>query len=110
MNRRSRSWLWHVHLPRDLLAAGALILLLLSSLHTGYARDSLSGEVQRVKMIGFTVTSVETEVEFFTKVLQFEKVADFRISGRAYDRMQGVFNVNMRVVHLRLGEQIVELT
>jgi len=102
--------LWHVNLPRALLAAGTLILLLLSSVHTGYARESLSGEVQRVKMIGFTVASVDSEVDFFTKVLQFEKVADFRIVGRAYDKMQGVFNANMRVVQLRLGEQIVELT
>jgi catechol 2,3-dioxygenase-like lactoylglutathione lyase family enzyme len=110
MNHRSRSWFWNVDLPRTLLGAGILILLFLSSLHTGFARDSLSGDVQRVKMMGFTVASIDNEVAFFTKVLQFEKIADFRVFGGAYDKMQGVFNANMRVVHLRLGEQIVELT
>ena len=61
-------------------------------------------------MIGFTVANVDSEVDFFTRVLQFEKIADFRVVGRAYEMMQGVFNANMRVVLLRLGEQIVELT
>jgi catechol 2,3-dioxygenase-like lactoylglutathione lyase family enzyme len=87
-----------------------LILLLLSCLHPGYARDALPGEVQRVKMIGFTVANVDNEVSFFRNVLQFEKIADFRVVGPAYDKMQSVFNANMRIVYLRLGEQIVELT
>src|SRR5439155_25998954 len=42
--------------------------------------------------------------------LHFEKVSDFRVAGSEYDKMEGVFNVNMRIVHLKLGEQIVELT
>jgi len=105
----SRSWLSQAPLLRTLLGTGTL-LLLLSCLDTGYARDGLSGEVQRVKTIGFTVDDADSEADFFTKVLQFEKIADFRLVGRAYDTMQGVFNSNMRVVQLRLGGQIVELT
>jgi catechol 2,3-dioxygenase-like lactoylglutathione lyase family enzyme len=108
--RPSKDRLWHVSLSQSLLCVGSLILLILSCLHSGYARDALSGEVQRLKMIGFTVANVDNEVSFFTNVLQFEKIADFRVAGHAYDKMQGVFNSNMRVVHLRLGEQIVELT
>jgi catechol 2,3-dioxygenase-like lactoylglutathione lyase family enzyme len=92
-----------------MFAAGSVILLLLC-VHAGYARDPLPGEVQRVTTIGFTVADVDGEADFFTHVLQFEKIADFRLVGRAYDQMQGVFNANMRVVQLRLGEQIVELT
>lgn len=94
-------------LSRTLLAAGVLMLLAAS---LGHARDRLPGDVQRVKMIGFTVADVDREADFFTKVLQFEKVADFRIVGTEFDRMEGVFNANMRIVHLRLGDQIVELT
>ena len=78
--------------------------------HGASARDRLSGDVERVKMIGFTVGDLDRETEFFEKVLQFEKVSDFRIVGSEYDKMQGVFNANMRIVHLKLGEQIVELT
>jgi catechol 2,3-dioxygenase-like lactoylglutathione lyase family enzyme len=32
------------------------------------------------------------------------------VVGSEYDKMEGVFNANMRIVHLQLGEQIVELT
>jgi catechol 2,3-dioxygenase-like lactoylglutathione lyase family enzyme len=94
-------------LSRILAAAGVLALWLASP---GHARDRLPGDVQRVKMIGFTVADVDREADFFTKVLQFEKVADFRVVGSEYDQMEGVFNANMRIVHLRLGDQIVELT
>jgi catechol 2,3-dioxygenase-like lactoylglutathione lyase family enzyme len=92
------------------VAASVLVLLVAFSGHVGHARDRLSGEVQRVKMIGFTVADVDREANFFAKVLQFEKVSDFRVVGSEYDKMEGVFNANMRIVHLKLGEQIVELT
>ena len=95
---------------RALVAASVLVLLVAFSGHVGHARDRLSGEVQRVKMIGFTVADVDREANFFAKVLQFEKVSDFRVVGSEYDKMEGVFNANMRIVHLKLGEQIVELT
>ena len=98
------------NVSRALLAAGVLALLVASSGHVGHARDRLSGDVQQVKMIGFTVADVDREADFFTKVLQFEKVADFRVVGTEYGKMEGVFNANMRIVHLRLGDQIVELT
>ena len=97
-------------MPRALLAAGVLALLVAPSGHAVHARDRLSGDVQRVKMIGFTVADVDREADFFAKVLQFEKVSDFRVVGNEYDKMEGVFNANMRIVHLKLGEQIVELT
>jgi catechol 2,3-dioxygenase-like lactoylglutathione lyase family enzyme len=101
---------WNADMPGAWLAAAMLALLLALSSHTSHARDQLSGDVQRVKMIGFTVADVERQADFFTKVLQFEKISDFRVVGAEYDKMQGVFNANMRIIHLKLGEQIVELT
>jgi catechol 2,3-dioxygenase-like lactoylglutathione lyase family enzyme len=94
---------------RLLVATGALIIALVCSGVTARARD-VAGGVARVKTIGFTVADLDRETEFFVKVLQFEKIAEFRLVGSEYDRMQGVFNVNMRVVHLQLDDQIVELT
>src|SRR5262245_12599038 len=93
---------------RALLAAGAVALLLISP-HVAQAQDRAAG-VERVKTIGFTVTDVERETNFFTNVLQFEKIADFRVVGTEYDALTGVFNSNMRIVQLKLGEQILELT
>jgi catechol 2,3-dioxygenase-like lactoylglutathione lyase family enzyme len=99
-----------VFLLRRLFTTGALILGLVYSGAPVGAREPLPGDVARVKTIGFTVADLDRETEFFVKVLQFEKIAEFRLVGSEYDRMQGVFNVNMRVVHLQLGDQIVELT
>ena len=96
--------------PRALSAAGILLLMVALSGHAGYARDRLPGDVERLAMIGFTVADVDRETTFFTKVLSFEKVSDFRVTGSEYDKMEGVFNANMRIVHLRLGDQVVELT
>jgi catechol 2,3-dioxygenase-like lactoylglutathione lyase family enzyme len=105
--RRASATVRLVNVSRGLLAAGALALLAASS---GQARDRLAGDVQRIKMIGFTVADVDREAEFFTKILQFEKIADFSVVGSEYDKMEGVFNANMRIVHLKLGDQMVELT
>src|SRR5262250_1955131 len=66
--------------------------------------------VCRVMWSAFTIADADRETTFFTKVLSFEKVSDFRVIGSEYDKMEGVFNTNMRIVHLKLGEQIVELT
>jgi catechol 2,3-dioxygenase-like lactoylglutathione lyase family enzyme len=107
----ARATLRMVDVSRALLAAGTLALLVVAtSGDAGYARDRLPGDVERIKMIGFTVVDVVREANFFVRVLQFEKVSDFRVVGSEYDKMEGVFNANMRIVHLRLGDQIVELT
>src|SRR5215831_1858972 len=97
-----------VAVPRALLAAAAVALLFLSP-QFARAQDRAAG-VQRVKTIGFTVADVERETNFFANVLQFEKIADFRVVGTEYDALTGVFNSNMRIVQLKLGEQIIELT
>jgi catechol 2,3-dioxygenase-like lactoylglutathione lyase family enzyme len=67
-------------------------------------------EVERLAMIGFTVADMDRSVAFYTDVLSFEKVADIRVHGSAYDQLTGVFGVNLRIVHLRLGDETIELT
>ena len=99
---QERAFARGTNLPRAWTAV--LTLLLALSTQASHARDQLSGDVQRVKMIGFTVADIERQANFFTKVLQFEKISDFRVVGGEYDQMQGVFNANMRIIHLRLGE------
>ncbi|MEO1090485.1 MAG: VOC family protein [Pseudomonadota bacterium] len=74
------------------------------------AFDNAPVDVERVAMIGFTVSDMDRSVAFYSDVLEFQKVADFRVNGPSYDRLQGVFGTNMRIVHLRLGEQLIELT
>src|SRR5262245_10251140 len=94
--------------PSAWLVAGAVTLLIAWS-SLAYAQDR-SGAVERIKTIGFTVGDIERAANFFANVLQFEKVADFRVVGSEYDALVGVFNANMRIVQMKLGEQVIELT
>jgi catechol 2,3-dioxygenase-like lactoylglutathione lyase family enzyme len=87
-----------------------LALILLTWSVAAVALENARIDVKRVAMIGFTVSDMDRAVAFYSDVLTFEKVADFRVNGASYDHLEGVFGTNMRIVHLRLGEQIVELT
>jgi catechol 2,3-dioxygenase-like lactoylglutathione lyase family enzyme len=66
--------------------------------------------VQAVESVGMTVADMERSVRFFTQVLTFERVTDVLVAGEAWERLQGVFPVRMRVVRLRLGDEVLELT
>lgn len=63
-----------------------------------------------VEAVGMTVADMDRSVEFFSKVLTFEKVSDVEVAGSAYEHLQGVFGARMRVVRMRLGDEQVELT
>ena len=67
-------------------------------------------QVERVGAIGMTVSDMDRSVEFYSKVLSFEKISDVELTGAEYERLQGVFGLRMRVVRMRLGEEFIELT
>jgi catechol 2,3-dioxygenase-like lactoylglutathione lyase family enzyme len=66
--------------------------------------------VKAVDSVGFTVSDVDRSVEFFSKVLFFEKVSETEVIGDEYEHLQGIFGLRMRVVRMRLGEEFIELT
>lgn len=66
--------------------------------------------VTGVESVGMTVSDMDASIEFYTRVLNFEKVSDVEVWGEEYERLQGLFGVRMRVVRLRLGEETIELT
>jgi catechol 2,3-dioxygenase-like lactoylglutathione lyase family enzyme len=66
--------------------------------------------VQAVDSVGLTVSDMERSVEFFAKVLLFEKISDVEVFGREYEHLQGVFGLRMRVVRMKLGDEFIELT
>src|SRR5213592_2070268 len=91
---------------RGIHAALLLVLLALAS-HSSAQRDPL---VQGVDAIGITVTDMDRAVDFYSKVLTFEKVSDTEVAGEAYEHLEGVFGLRMRVVRMRLGDEAIELT
>jgi catechol 2,3-dioxygenase-like lactoylglutathione lyase family enzyme len=66
--------------------------------------------VTAVESVGMTVGDMDRAVHFYTDVLSFQKESDTEVAGREYELLEGVFGARMRIVRLRLGDEIVELT
>jgi catechol 2,3-dioxygenase-like lactoylglutathione lyase family enzyme len=84
-----------------------LLFAFLLSLRPAFAEQSI---VKSVEAVGMTVSDMDRSVEFFSKVLAFEKVSDVEVAGSEYERLQGVFGARMRVVRMKLGSEFMELT
>ncbi|HUK40515.1 MAG TPA: VOC family protein [Candidatus Acidoferrales bacterium] len=71
---------------------------------------ALAQLVKSVDAVGMTVSDMDRSLEFFSKVLSFEKVSDMKVAGSEYERLEGVSGARMRIVRIRLGDEIIELT
>ncbi len=83
------------------------ILLLVTSL-------AIAGEhgqmVSAVDSVGLTVSDLDRSVEFYSKVLNFEKVSETEVDGDNYEHLTGVFGLRMRIARMKLGDESIELT
>ena len=89
---------------------GLVLLTLIAArpvLGQSAAADSATAGVM---MVGVTVADLDRSIEFFTRVLDFEKVADTELAGGDIERLVGVFGSRIRVARLRLGGETLELT
>src|SRR6266481_1798059 len=66
--------------------------------------------VNGVDAIGITVSDMDRAVDFYSKVLTFEKVSDTEVAGENYEHLEGVFGARARVVRMKLGDEFIELT
>jgi catechol 2,3-dioxygenase-like lactoylglutathione lyase family enzyme len=96
--------------PRRLALALALVLSAGALAFQARAARAQETRVQGVEAVGFTVSDMDRSVEFFSRVLDFEKTSDVEVAGEAYEHLQGVFGLRMRVVRMKLGEEQIELT
>jgi catechol 2,3-dioxygenase-like lactoylglutathione lyase family enzyme len=66
--------------------------------------------IKGVEAVGVTVSDLDRSVEFYTRVLHFQKETQAELSGSAVEHLKGVFGVRMRIARLRLGDEVLELT
>jgi catechol 2,3-dioxygenase-like lactoylglutathione lyase family enzyme len=66
--------------------------------------------VKAVDAVGLTVSDLDRSIEFFSKVLSFEKVSEVEVLGDEFEHLQGVFGLRMRVARMKLGDENIELT
>src|SRR5262245_11795946 len=66
--------------------------------------------VTALDSIGMTVSDLDRSVEFYSKVLSFEKVSETEVAGPQFEHLQGVFGLRIRTARMRLGDEFIELT
>ena len=66
--------------------------------------------VNGVDAIGLTVSDLDRSVEFYSTVLQFQKVSETEVDGDSYEHLTGVFGLRARIARMRLGAESIELT
>ncbi|OLC94327.1 MAG: glyoxalase [Acidobacteria bacterium 13_1_40CM_4_58_4] len=93
-------------LRQNVLAVWLLSLVLAVPQALAQQRSAL---VDGVDAIGITVSEMDRAVDFYSKVLTFEKVSDTEVTGENYEHLEGVFGLRIRVVRMRLGDEFVEL-
>jgi len=93
------------HLPTDARALSSRVPFLSTT-----SRAETPPIVERVGAVGMTVSDMDRSIDFYSKVLSFEKVSDIEVAGQDYEHLEGVFGLRMRVVRMRLGDEFIELT
>ncbi len=83
----------------------SLKLLVVSLLATIQAHAQVTG----VGAIGITVKEMDRSVKFYEQVLGFKKISDQEFNGEAYERLNNLFGLNVRVVKMQLGDESIEL-
>ena len=85
-----------------LLIAIATMLAFISNAH--------GQGVKHVESVGFTVSDMDKALDFYTRVLPFEKVSDDETWGDDIEKLSGVFGARVRITRLKLGDETLELT
>ena len=71
---------------------------------------TLFSQVTKVETVGITVKEMGKSVKFYTEVLGFKKISDNEYQGESFEKLEGIFGINMRVVRLQLGDEFIDLT
>src|SRR5712691_11463447 len=65
--------------------------------------------IRAVGPIAITVGDMDRSVDFYTRVLTFEKISDTEVAGDDVEHLFGVFGSRVRIVTLKLGSESIEL-
>lgn len=70
---------------------------------------SYSQKITGVGPVTITVSDMDRSLDFYTKTLPFQKISDEEVYGEAYEKLEGLFGLRMRIVHLKLGNEEIAL-
>ena len=63
-----------------------------------------------VDSVAITVSDLDRSVEFYSRVLNFQKIGEYEAAGAGYEHLEGVFGVRIRAARMQLGNENIELT
>jgi catechol 2,3-dioxygenase-like lactoylglutathione lyase family enzyme len=93
----------HKGMPLGWLIIGLLALL-------AFYSTIAKGQGSRIESVGFTVSDMDKAIDFYTRILPFEKVSDTETWGEDFENLSGVFGARVRIVRFKLGKEFLELT
>src|SRR5215467_10871707 len=98
-------------LRRLLFVAAFLGVFLQAGVVQGASPASATSEaqIQSIGPILTTVADMDRSIDFYSKVLTFEKISDSEIDGQDIEHLFGVFGARVRLVEMKLGDESIQL-
>ena len=87
------------------LRASALALTLFAAALAAAAQPLVTA----VDSVTIVVGDLDRSVDFYSKVLTFEKVREYEVAGQAWEEFEGVFGLRLRGARMRLGSEEIDL-
>jgi len=66
-------------------------------------------QIQSIGPILTTVGDMDRSIDFYSKVLTFEKISDREVDGEEVEHLFGVFGARVRLVDMKLGDESIQL-
>ena len=84
------------------------LIIAIAAMTLGAAAQPGAG-VRSVDSIAITVSDMDRAVDFYSRVLTFQKLSDVEVIGDDVEHLSGVFGARLRIVRMRLGDESIEL-
>ena len=87
-----------------------ILLVLIAGISVAQQQPMPVPLVTEIAAVNMTVVDMDRSISFYSHVLDFQKISDTEVAGEAYEHLEGLFGLRMRVVGMRLGDESIELT
>lgn len=105
-------WLKHLRLLGIVVALSIFTISIGLHASADEQKSDLSENHPHVRAVGAiltTVSDMDRSIDFYSRVLTFEKQSDIELAGDEVEHLFGVFGARIRLVRMRLGDETVEL-
>src|SRR5438128_1453883 len=91
--RRRNTWI-----PGLLLTLTVTLSMSGQTSPTTQAPAAQTGAARAVIRVGMTVDDADRSIDFYTRVLDFQKISDSEVAGKEVEQLEDVFGARCRIV------------